>query len=233
MPLFNNGCSSCNKCASASTSGTSCNCNPCQNQEKCTTFGQETSSNCPTKQCFQLKRVFDACLSQSTVSDALVTLTDFEPANPTYPLTFVSGKSSTAFSKLKNVKVTTINECTGKSRVQATVKIPLTITYVDANGICGTAETFINVKEDVCLCLPASSIIPYDITALAGGVVITGEYVESDQMQITVCVNVILKVTMDVEVSIPTYGYCTIPTCKPFEEARCDGFFNLPLYPDI
>ena len=42
---------------------------------------------------------------------------------------------------------------------------------------------------------------------------------------------VVLKVLAEVEVMIPTYGFCEIPPCEEFAENVCDEFFSLPLFP--
>ena len=42
---------------------------------------------------------------------------------------------------------------------------------------------------------------------------------------------VILKVLAQVEILIPSYGFCPIPPCEEFAENVCDEFFSLPLFP--
>ena len=41
----------------------------------------------------QATKVFDACMNQTQLENYQLTLTDFNPANPTTPLTFISGNS--------------------------------------------------------------------------------------------------------------------------------------------
>ena len=48
--------------------------------------------------CIQTQKVFDACLQQTQIEGQEITLTDFRPASPTYPLTFVSGQNDTTQS---------------------------------------------------------------------------------------------------------------------------------------
>ncbi|MDR0896917.1 MAG: hypothetical protein LBN04_03580, partial [Oscillospiraceae bacterium] len=40
-----------------------------------------------------------------------------------------------------------------------------------------------------------------------------------------------LKVIAEVEIMVPSYGFCTIPPSEEFAENVCDEFFSLPLYP--
>ena len=45
------------------------------------------------------------------------------------------------------------------------------------------------------------------------------------------CVTVVLKVLAEVDIMVPTYGFCQIPPCEEFAENVCDEFFSLPLFP--
>ena len=45
------------------------------------------------KVCIQTTKIFDACMMQTSI-DSTVALTNVSPANPTLPLTFVSGSST-------------------------------------------------------------------------------------------------------------------------------------------
>lgn len=56
-------------------------------------------------------------------------------------------------------------------------------------------------------------------------------YQGNNQFRLTVCVTVILKVLAQVEILIPSYGFCTVPPCEEFAENVCDEFFSLPLFP--
>jgi phosphoesterase RecJ-like protein len=41
----------------------------------------------------------------------------------------------------------------------------------------------------------------------------------------------LFKVLAQVEILIPSYGFCSIPPCEEFAENVCDEFFSLPLFP--
>lgn len=41
----------------------------------------------------------------------------------------------------------------------------------------------------------------------------------------------ILKIVMEVELLVPSYGYCAIPPCQNYSQEVCAGFFELPIYP--
>ena len=42
---------------------------------------------------------------------------------------------------------------------------------------------------------------------------------------------VILKVIAEVEMLIPSFGFCSVPPCEEFAENVCDEFFSLPIFP--
>ena len=54
------------------------------------------------KVCVQAQRVFDACIKQGQNEGLVLTLSDFTPANPTYPLTFISARSSSSQGTVTN-----------------------------------------------------------------------------------------------------------------------------------
>ena len=60
-----------------------------------------------------------------------------------------------------------------------------------------------------------------------------GEFVGDNTFTIDGCMSVILRVVVEAEILVPTYGYCQIPPCQDFAQDVCSGFFELPLYPAI
>lgn len=69
-----------------------------------------TDNNCSEKICIQGKKVFDACMKQTTLQQITVSVTDPTPANPTAPLRFVSCKSSTTTGVVDNLVVDRLTE---------------------------------------------------------------------------------------------------------------------------
>ncbi|MBQ7164911.1 MAG: hypothetical protein IJU84_05320 [Clostridia bacterium] len=183
------------------------------------------------KICIQVKRVFDACIRQERQDDVGITLYDFFPANPTYPLTFTSARSTTTSGIISNLGVDRLADRQNCARVQATVTIPIEVLYTDANGVEGIAKSQITVNEDVILFVPQPSIMPYAVEAVVSFVAPEGTYVNETTMNVSGCLTVILKVVMEVELLVPSYGYCAIPPCQEYTHEVCTGFFELPLYP--
>ncbi|MDE7075850.1 MAG: hypothetical protein K2O62_00835 [Clostridia bacterium] len=184
------------------------------------------------KVCIQAQKIFDACIKQVQLENYTLTVTSFTPAEPTYPLTFISMRSTGAGATLTNVSVDRLADKQGCARVQATVNIPVEVVYTDANGAEGVATATISIAEDVLLFVPAPSIMPYKVVAEASAVSAEGTFnSEAGTFTVNSCVSIILKIAIDVEILVPSYGYCAIPPAQDYSKEVCAGFFELPLYP--
>ncbi|MDE7162818.1 MAG: hypothetical protein K2O44_01910 [Clostridia bacterium] len=184
------------------------------------------------KVCIQAQKIFDACIKQVQLENYTLTVSSFTPANPTYPLTFISMRSTNASATLTNVSVDRLADKQGCARVQATVNIPVEVVYTDANGVEGVATATVSVSEDVLLFVPAPSIMPYKVVAEASAVSAEGTFnSEAGTFTVNSCVSIILKIAIDVEILVPSYGYCAIPPAQDYSKEVCAGFFELPLYP--
>lgn len=113
------------------------------------------------KVCVQAQRVFDACIKQGQNEGLVLTLSDFTPANPTYPLTFISARSSSSQGTVTNLQVDRLPDKANCARVQAVVNIPMEVIYTDAAGVEGKAQAAIAVPQDVILFVPQPSIMPF------------------------------------------------------------------------
>lgn len=182
--------------------------------------------------CIQAKKIFDACIKQVQIENYLITPICCTPENPTYPLTFISARSTGEQPKLTNVNVERLADKQGCARVQATMGIPVEVAYTDANGVEGIMTGTVCLSEDVLLFVPAPSIMPFTIEAEASAVAAEATFDEcSGGFSASACVTAILKVAINVELLIPSYGYCAIPPAQDYSKEVCAGFFELPLYP--
>lgn len=183
------------------------------------------------KVCVQVEKIFDAAIKQSQIENYTLALTDLTPADPTYPLTFVSARSTTSDATVSNLSIDrqADKRC---ARVQATVSIPVEVLYTDANGVDGSATATVSIPIDVLLYVPAPSIMPFTLRAVVSVVAPDGTYDPTTQGFIaSLCATVILKIAMPVEILIPSYGYCALPPAQEYSQEVCAGFFELPLYP--
>lgn len=196
-------------------------------------------NNCSEKICIQGKKVFDACMKQVTLQQITVSVSDVNPPDPAVPLRFISCKSTTTKGIIENLVVERLVERPKYGRVQADVVVPVEVTYIDSNNVEGVGQGTVTVPVDVVMFLPEPSIIPYAIEASVSAVSPEGQYSQTQVIDgvtyyifvINCCVTAILKVTMDVELIVPSYGYAVIPPCQDYTEEVCSGYFELPLYP--
>ena len=184
------------------------------------------------KVCVQAKKVFDACMQQTQLTDIVLNLTNLTPANPTYPLTFISAKSTSSQGVISNLIIEPLAERPHCARVRTDVIIPVSVAYTDANGVEGVGISTVTVTKDVILNIPSASIMPYNVEAVVSLVSTIGEYTTQNQFNIDACVSIILKIVMEVELLIPSYGYAAIPPCQDYTQEVCAGFFELPMYPE-
>ena len=183
------------------------------------------------KVCVEVKKVFDACIQQSQLTDIVLPITNLTPANPTYPLTFISAKSTVSQGIVTNLIIEPLSERPNCSRVKADIVVPVSVAYTDANGVEGVAVSTVTISKDVILNIPQASIMPYNVEAVVSLVSTIGEYTGENEFTIDACVSIIIKIVMDVELLIPSYGYASIPPCQDYTQEVCAGFFELPMYP--
>lgn len=205
-------------------------------------FSNFSSDHCPgpitgnplnglcEKVCIQVEKIFDAGIIQTRLENYTLNLTDPTPADPTYPLTFVSARSLTGTGTVSDLSVERQpDSCC--ARVQATVTVPVEVVYTDATGKEGKATSTITLNEDVLMYVPSASVMPFTVTAVASCVSPEGTFNENGTFTVSACVTCILKVAMQVELLVPAYGYCAIPPAQEYSQEVCSGFFELPLYP--
>ncbi len=184
------------------------------------------------KVCVQAKKVFDACMQQTQLNNVVLNVTNLTPANPTYPLTFISAKSTASQGVISNLIIEPLAERPNCARVKTDVIIPVSVAYTDANGVEGVGTATVTVTKDVILNVPSASIMPYSVESVVSLVSTLGAYNTGNQFTIDACVSIILKIVMEVELLIPSYGYAAIPPCQDYTQEVCAGFFELPMYPD-
>ncbi len=185
------------------------------------------------KVCIQADKIFDACIKQNQMESYALTLTDLDPATPTYPLTFVSARSLTSEATVTNLNIERQADrpC---ARVQGTVTIPVEVLYTDAAGVEGSATATVAMPVDVLLYVPAPSIIPFSVRAVASVAAPDGVFDgATNGFTVSLCSTVIIKIAMPVELLLPSYGYCVIPPAQEYSQEVCAGFFELPLYPQM
>ena len=183
------------------------------------------------KACIQTRKVFDACMKQVQQENVQLTLTGQTPEEPVTPLTFVGCATQTDGVTIENLIVDRFDDKPCFARVTGGVSIPITVSYTDANGVAGTGVGTVTIPVDVVLYVPQPSVIPYQVTAFANAICAGGRFVDGSTFGVDLCITLIIRVVVDAELLVPTYGYCQIPPCQDYSQDVCSGFFDLPLYP--
>ena len=203
-----------------------------RNNQKPACINSQQLKNIAEKALIQVPRVFDACVHRIDSEVFNITLTDFTPANPTFPLNYISTINN------PNVPVTISNLIVDRAdgngnfaTVTATVNIPLLVSYTDANGVPGTATSSISITRSATLCVPQNSLTPIDITATAVFQSIIGSFPTDTTASITACVQIVFRAVGVVDLLVPTFGYPVLPLCQPQGDATCNAVFNTPIYP--
>ena len=194
------------------------------------------------KVCVQVKRVYDSCLQQEQLDDKKVTITSYamvapscnnncscncsaentETVAPTSapvpPITFESCRSTTTEGTIRNLTVERLCDRPCFARVRCQIDVPIDILFVDSRCVEYIGKGVITVDKDVLLSIPDESIVPYSLESMVSAICVAGSYQGNNVFKLTVCVTVILKVLAQVEILIPSYGFCTIPPCEEFAE---------------
>lgn len=156
------------------------------------------------------------------------------PCPPTQPVgnwTFESCRSSTTAGTIRNLSIDRMCDRPQFARIRGIVDIPIDILFLDARCQEWMGRAVVSVTKDVLLCIPDESIVPFTLETLVSAICVTGTYMGNNRFEITICVTVVLKILAEVELMVPSYGYCPIPPCEEFAENVCDEFFSLPLFP--
>ena len=145
--------------------------------------------------------------------------------------TFESCRSSTTRGNISNLSIERMCDRPQFARVKCTVDVPVDVLFVDQRCQEWMGQTRLSVDKDVLLCIPDDSIIPFTLESLVSAISVSGTYIGNCTFEITICVTVVLKVLAEVDIMVPTYGFCEVPPCEEFAENVCDEFFSLPLFP--
>jgi len=201
-----------------------------------TSFAQVSSSSCGCSNCNNGCGCGNSCC---TCGNGCGTSADFcdgcsgnaATTAPVPPIIFESCRSSTTEAEIRNLSVERLCDRPCFARIRATIDVPIDILFTDCRGVEYVGKGVVSVERDVLLSIPDESIVPYCLNAMASAICVSGCYIGNNQFKMTICVTIILKVLADVEILVPSYGFCAIPPAEEFSDSVCEEFFSLPLYP--
>lgn len=177
-------------------------------------------------------KVFDACVCSTTETGIILQVTDFTPADPVLPLTYVSAVNTAGEeATISNLVIDRLDTCPNYANVSFTITVPVTVTYRDANGVLGTGTSTITLEKSVILFVPQPAMTPVDVVASATFSSRIGTFTAPDIFTVTGCIRIIVRVVSVVDVLVPSYGYPTLPSCQTAPAQQCPGLQDLPIYP--
>lgn len=133
---------------------------------------------------------------------------------------------------------TPIPERPNFSRVQFVLRVPYTITFVNALGVTGTITGFLpDIDKDIVLFIPESRTeFTFDIVVETRSEILNNPSFINGVLNFTVGVFIVIKVVGEVQLLIPAFGYCPPPPeCEEFmiapEENVCERFIDFTQTP--
>lgn len=196
-----------------------CNFRNCNSSALCC-----TGSNVCEKTCIEVRRVFDACIQQRSVSTTLTV--DFGSETATSILSL----NNSGESVISALSVTPIaGTCT--SRVSFTITTPITVTGTNSAGTTITGTSSMSFDMDIVLRVPQDGVISPQITATVAIIGLQNTVASGNTVTTNACVTIITKVVADVILIIPTNGYPVLPPCQEYTQDVCSGVFNTPVFP--
>ena len=179
-----------------------------------------------------VERVLDSAIKQERRENVkLVFKKTKRTPSPTSKCTFINACSTGHAAVVTNLSITRIEERPSFARVKCTVSIPMSVEYKDENGKKQKAKSEIKTHEDVILYVPEASVFPFQVKAITGCNCPGGKFAEDGSAMVTACITVIIKVTAQTDILVPTYGLVPTPRAIEYEKNECDDYFDLPLYP--
>ena len=183
--------------------------------------------------CIITTKVFSSCKEKDCLADIP---TDQLTGLPPYVLTNISFGNAV----ISNEVVTFLDDGTNLSRVEFDVNAPYTINYTAA-GVPHTVTGNLNLgHKDILMYIPQTA--NYNASAYRFVVetyteILDGPNVVNNTFVFTVGIYEIFKVVEDVQLFIPAFGYCPVPTdCTPFiptpPSSICDTFLGETTFPE-
>ena len=136
--------------------------------------------------------------------------------------TFESCRSSTTRGAISDLTIDRLCDRPQYGRVRANISVPIDVLFIDAACQEWMGQATLTVAKDVLLAIPDESIVPFRVESLVSAICVSGSYIGDRKFQITICVTIVLKIIAEVEVMIPSYGFCEIPPAEEFAENVCD-----------
>ena len=175
------------------------------------------------KTCIEVKKVFDACVQQRNVTASLTV--DFGGATPVNVVSVTSNGEAT----VSDLTITPIVGSPG-SRVSFTVTAPVTVEATDQSGATVTGTSTIAFEQDLVMRVPQEGLITPEVEST---VILNGlqNSISGNVVTTNACVTIITKVTADVLLVVPSYGYLALCPAQEYTQEACGSTFSSPIFP--
>ena len=177
--------------------------------------------------CIEVPKVFDGCVTrvngQTFTLDVHHISADAQP-----PFRFV-GASACGEATFAIGSITPCRD--GSSCIAGTVNIPVLVTFCDANNTLFSGTAQLSVRSEFNLRLPRETLVPYQIRTAANLSSNNGNFLTDDKVIVNGCYIIVTKVIVNVDLLVPSYGYCAYPQCVSCGDDPCNRLMDLPLFP--
>ena len=183
-----------------------------------------TNGNVCDKICIETKKVFDACIQQRSISTTLTV--DFGEETPINVVSVTSAGEST----VSGLSVTPIPG-SPNSRVTFLLTVPVTVVATNAVGTLISGSASMSFEQDLILRVPQEGVIPPTVegTAVVNG--LQNTVAQGNVVTTNACVTLITKVTAEVLLVVPSYGYLVLAPAQEYTQEACGSVFNSPVFP--
>lgn len=193
--------------------------------------------------CIQVKRVYDSGLLQEQLDDKDIVITNYaivpqcsctcagtcchsnempDPPSPVAPIVFESCRSSSTAGAIRDLSIERLCDRPCFARVRGIIDVPVDILFSDSRCVQYVGQGTVSKTFDVLLSIPDEAIVPYCIESMVSAICVAGTYRGDNVFRVTICITAAIKVIAEVEILVPSYGFCQIPPSEEFAENVCD-----------
>ena len=150
------------------------------------------------KVCIQARKVFDACISQTTLEALSVTLTDLDPASSRRTPHF-RRRQINLFKRHhhRTHGHSPLGQTGGFPECWRRSPSPCRSPTPTPTASKGSGTGTVTLTQDVVMCVPTGSVFPVELAATVNMASPNGTYVSGTTFSITACTTVVMKVLAD------------------------------------
>lgn len=176
------------------------------------------------RMCIEVRQVFDGCMRRADNQNSVARFSGFTAGEPAEFVSVSLGGQAV----ISGLKVSSGESC---NSMEFVLNIPLLLTYTDTSGQTGTAVGMLRLNRSVSLRVPTGGLLPYTVESKVFIYCNVGSFLNSDTVSFTYCIVEIIKVIIETDILVPTYGYAVYPECSECG-GGCSFIMASPVFPD-